>query len=172
VSEPFLGQIQAFGFNFAPRGWALCNGQLMSIAQNTALFSLLGTTFGGDGVTTFGLPDLRSRVGIHMGQGPGLSPYVIGEISGTENVTLNVAQMPQHSHSVMATSGSATTGRPAGAVPARDSSNAYDAAPDGQTTMNAGMIGPSGQSLPHQNLQPFLVLNFCIALQGIFPSRN
>jgi microcystin-dependent protein len=171
MSEPFLGEIRTFGFNFAPRGWAFCNGQLLSISQNTALFSLLGTFYGGNGQTTFALPDLQGRVGIHQGQGPGLSPYELGEVSGSETVTLTSAQMPTHSHQVVANATTATSGRTAGNVPARTSGNSYAAAPDG-TDMNAGMIGTTGGSQPHTNLQPFLVLNFCIALQGIFPSRN
>jgi microcystin-dependent protein len=171
MSDQFLGEIRAFGFNFAPRGWAFCAGQILSIAQNTALFSLLGTFYGGDGVTTFALPDLRGRVGISQGQGEGLSPYQIGEVSGSENVTLTNLQMPAHAHSVGANSGTATTSRPAGAVPAKAADTSYAAAPDG-TTMNAGMIGPSGGGLPFSILPPFLTINFCIALTGTFPSRN
>jgi microcystin-dependent protein len=171
MSEPFLGEIRTFGFNFAPQGWAMCAGQLLPISQNTALFALLGTFYGGDGVTTFALPDLRGRVGINQGNGPGLSPYVLGQRSGSETVTLTNAQMPTHSHGVMANGGTASTARPDGAVPARGSADAYAAAPDG-TAMNAGMIASSGGSQPANNLQPYLALNFCIALQGIFPSRN
>ncbi|MDQ6804015.1 MAG: tail fiber protein [Actinomycetota bacterium] len=171
MSEPFLGEIRMFGFNFAPQGWAMCNGQTLSISQNTALFSLLGTQYGGNGQTTFALPDLRSSVAMHQGQGPGLSPYVIGEKAGTESVTLTSAQMPQHNHSVVANGGSGTTTRPGGGVPARTTEDIYAAAPDG-TTMNPGMIGNTGGSQPHTNIQPYLVVNFCIALQGIFPSRN
>jgi microcystin-dependent protein len=171
VASPFVGEIRMFGFNFAPVGWAFCDGQLMPIAQNQALFALIGTFYGGDGVTTYALPNLQSRVPIHQGQGNGLSQYVIGEASGVENVQLTVQQMPSHSHQVMATSGSATTGRPAGAALARNGTNAYDAAPDG-TVMNAGMIALNGSSVPHQNIQPFLVVTFCISLEGTFPSRN
>jgi microcystin-dependent protein len=171
VSEPFLGEIRMFGFNFAPQGWAFCNGQLLPISQNTALFSLLGTQYGGNGQTTFALPDLRGRVAIHQGQGPGLSNYVIGQVSGTENTTLTSGQMPQHAHGVVANASPASSGRPDGAVPARASGDIYAAAPDG-TAMNAGMIGVAGGSQPFNNLQPFLVVTFCIALQGIFPSRN
>lgn len=171
MSEPFLGEIRTFGFNFAPQGWAMCAGQLLSISQNTALFALLGTFYGGDGVTNFALPDLRGRVGINQGNGPGLSPYVLGQRSGSENVTLTNAQMPAHGHGVAANGGPASTPRPDGAVPARESADAYAAAPDG-TAMNAGMITASGGSQPHSIVQPYLGLNFCIALQGIFPSRN
>jgi microcystin-dependent protein len=171
MSEPFLGEIRTFGFNFAPQGWAMCNGQVLSIAQNAALFSLLGTFYGGNGTTNFALPNLQSRVGIHQGQGPGLSSYVIGEVSGSESVTLTAGQMPAHSHSLIANAGTAGVSRPDGAVLARTGSNTYAAAPDG-TAMNAGAIGQAGGSQPFSILQPFLCLNFCIALQGIFPSRN
>jgi microcystin-dependent protein len=171
VSEPFLGEIRTFGFTFAPQGWAMCNGQLLSISQNTALFSLLGTTYGGNGTITFALPDLRGRVGNHQGQGPGLMNYVQGEESGVESVTLTQQQMPQHNHGVQANASPATATRAGGAVLARTSADIYAAAPDG-TAMNAAMIGQAGGSQPHSNLQPYLTLNFCIALQGIFPSRN
>jgi microcystin-dependent protein len=169
VSEPFIGEIRIFGFNFAPRGWALCNGQILSIAQNTALFSLLGTTYGGNGQTTFALPNLQSRVPVHFGQGPGLSPYVLGQQGGTETVTLNTNQMPNHSHLVAASSVSPNASRPGNAFLAAN--GAYQTAPDG-TTMNPAMIQGSGGSQPHDNIQPYLTLNFCIALEGIFPSRN
>jgi microcystin-dependent protein len=168
MASPFLGQIQPFGFNFAPRGWAMCNGQILSIAQNTALFSLLGTTYGGNGQTTFALPDLRSRVPIHMGQGPGLSQYVLGQVAGDETVTLSTAQIPPHQHGVGAT-GTFTTKNPGGQVPAPG--GAYGSPPD-ETTMEANMVRPTGGGQPHTNIQPYLTLNFCIALEGIFPSRN
>jgi microcystin-dependent protein len=171
MAEPFLGEIRMFGFNFAPQGWALCQGQLMPINQNQALFSLLGTFYGGNGTTTFALPDLRGRVGISMGQGPGTSPYQLGEVAGAETVTLTSGQMPAHAHAVEANGSPGTSTRTAGTVPARTAASDYAAAPDG-TVMNAGMIAAAGGSQPHSNIQPFLVLNFCIALQGIFPSRN
>jgi microcystin-dependent protein len=171
MAEPFLGEIRMFGFNFAPTGWASCNGQLLSIDQNTALFALVGTYYGGDGMSTFGLPDLQSRVAINQGQAPGLSYYDIGETGGAETITLTLPEMPEHTHAVGANGAAGTSDRPAGNVPARTKASAYGSAPDG-TTMNAGMIGNAGGSEPHQNLQPFLVVNFCIALQGIFPSRN
>ena len=169
MSEPFIGEIRIFGFNFAPRGWALCNGQLLSIAQNTALFSLLGTMYGGNGQTTFGLPDLRGRVPVHFGQGPGLSNYSQGEVAGSETVTLTQNQAPAHSHLVAASNGAADSTRPAGKVPA--TGGGYAAAGDG-STMNPAMVNSSGGSQPHENIQPYLVLNFCIAVAGIFPSRN
>ncbi len=171
MADPFLGEIRMFGFNFAPTGWASCNGQILSIAQNTALFALIGTYYGGDGVQTFALPDLQSRVAINQGQASGLSPYVIGETGGVETITLTQAEMPEHTHAVDANGSPGTSDRPAGNVPARTKASAYGGAPDG-TTMNAGMIGNAGGNEPHENRQPYLVVNFCIALQGIFPSRN
>ncbi|MDQ6615277.1 MAG: tail fiber protein [Actinomycetota bacterium] len=171
MSEPFLGEIRVFGFNFAPQGWATCSGQILPISQNTALFSLLGTTYGGNGQTTFALPDLRGRAPLSFGQGPGLQNYDLGEVSGSESVTLTSGQLPTHAHNVVAHGGPASATRPGGAVPAQTSGPSYAAAPDG-TNMNAGMIGNAGSSQPFDNRQPFLVVNFCIALQGIYPSRN
>ena len=170
--EPLLGQIQAFGFNFAPRGWAFCNGQLLPISQNQALFALLGTTYGGDGRTTFGLPDLRGRVSFAFGSGPGLSNYVIGEKGGAETVTLNTNQIPSHSHTANAANESANSNRPTGNVLASPETNIYreNQAPD--TQMHANIIGDTGGGQSHPNIQPFLVINWCIALDGTFPSRN
>jgi len=172
MANPFVGEIRMFGFNFAPSGWAMCNGQLISISENTTLFALLGTTYGGNGTTTFALPNLQSCVAIHQGQGQGLSPRTIGETGGVETVTLTEVQIPQHTHAVDASSALASGARPSGAALARSGTDIYAAAPDGSTTMNAGMIGLTGGNMPHPNIQPFLVLNFCIALVGIFPSRN
>lgn len=169
MSEPFIAQITLFAGNFAPRGWALCNGQILPIAQNTALFSLLGTTYGGNGQTTFALPDLRGRVPVHPGQGPGLSPVGLGEVGGTETVTLTVNEMPLHNHGIAASNLAATASRPGGDVPAAGGS--YAGSSDG-TTMNPAMVLGAGGSQPHQNRQPYLGLNFIIALEGIFPSRN
>ena len=169
MSEPFIAQIMMFGGNFAPRGWALCNGQILSIAQNTALFSLLGTTFGGNGQTTFALPDLRGRVPVHPGQGPGLSSVTLGEVGGVETVTLTQNQIAGHGHGVAASNGTAGASRPANNFLAAGGS--YATATDG-TVMNPGMIQASGGSQPHENRQPYLGVNFIIALQGIFPSRN
>ena len=169
MSEPFLGQIIIVGFNFAPRGWAQCNGQILPIAQNTALFSLLGTTYGGNGQTTFALPDLRSRVPIHVGQGPGLSSYDLGQAAGTETVTLNINEIPAHNHLLGANAEEGAASNPSGQVPAKG--GIYGAAPDG-TLMNPTVITNTGGSQPHANIQPYLTLNFCIALEGIFPSRN
>ncbi len=170
MTEPYLGEIRNFGFNFAPVGWALCQGQLLSISQNSALFSLLGTMYGGNGVTTFGLPDLRGRMPLGFGQGPGLNNYVQGEAAGSETVTLLGTQMPSHNHTV---AGSSTpTGKsPAGSVPAFTSAGAsYGTAQD--LSMSQTMIGFSGGGQPHDNMQPYLVTNWCIALEGIYPSRQ
>ena len=172
MAEAFLGEIRLFGFNFAPAGWAMCNGQLMSIAENTALFSLLGTTYGGNGQSTFALPNLQSRVPIHVGQGPGLSPYVLGQPGGTENTTLTSQQMPQHNHTVNVVGSGGNSDTPKGSVLAKTSVTSYStSAPDG-STMNANMISFAGNSQPFSIIQPYLTVNFCIALQGIFPSRN
>lgn len=169
MSDPFLGEIRLFPYNFAPRGWAFCQGQILAISQNTALFSLLGTTYGGNGTTTFALPDLRGRVAISSGQGPGLSPRTLGETGGTETTTLTQAQMPQHGHTVNATMVAAGDNKPAGNYPAVG--GAYvNTAPN--TQMGSQMIGATGSSQPFNNVPPFLTLNYCIALQGVFPSRN
>jgi microcystin-dependent protein len=169
VTEPFLGQIILVPYNFAPRGYAFCQGQILSIAQNTALFSLLGTTYGGNGQTTFALPDLRGRHAVSQGQGPGLSFYTLGEQGGVESVTLTTQQMPAHPHLANATMTTANDTKPAGNYLAVG--GAYiNAAPN--TQMGAQMISPAGNSQPHENRDPYLALNYCIALQGIFPSRN
>jgi len=169
MSEPFLGQLATFGFNFAPRGWAFCNGQILPIAQNTALFSLLGTTYGGNGQTTFALPNLQSRFPIHFGQGPGLSQYDLGEQSGTESTTLTINNMPQHTHNMNVSSGTKVspiaTNNNFGGAPI------YTSAPL-DTVMVPGTLGLAGGSQPFSILPPYLALNWCIALEGIFPSRN
>lgn len=185
--DEFIAIIKMFGGNFAPRGWALCNGQILSIAQNTALFSLLGTTFGGNGQTTFALPDLRGRVPIHPGQGPGLSPYSLGQQAGTENVTLTINNMPGHNHTFQGHQGTSSNNGndslPGGQLPAvpvvnisgtDHNVNAYvsGAQPDGQFAGLVGTIGITGGSQPFSNIQPYLCVNFIICLEGIFPSRN
>ena len=170
MSEPFMGEIRMAGFNFAPRNWAFCNGQLMAISQNQALYSLLGTTYGGNGTTTFGLPDLRGRVPMHWGNGPGLTPRVQGEVDGTETVTLLQTEMPQHSHLISASSGDSSSKNPIGSFPGGTASPIYAASANG--TMNGQAIGVAGGSQPHQNMQPSLAVTFIIALYGIFPSRN
>jgi len=168
MSNPFIGEIRVFGFNFAPRGWAMCNGQLLAISQNTALFSLLGTTYGGNGQTTFALPYLRSRVAIHNGQGPGLSSYVMGQTAGVENVTLLVSEIPQHTHAVQCSTDDGNSGVPTNNFPAAFGQPIYTTTPNSV----AGQTAPAGSNLPHTNVQPYLTVNFCIALQGIFPSRS
>ncbi|HEX7133731.1 MAG TPA: tail fiber protein [Iamia sp.] len=172
MSGFYLGEIRLFPYNFAPRSWAFCAGQILPIAQNTALFSLLGTTYGGNGQTTFALPDLRGRVAMSSGQGPGLSSYTLGEVSGQENVTLIITQMPAHNHIVGATNEDAGVKNPSNALLAVPGSSTYNNTVGANVVMNPGMIQPSGGSQPHENMQPFLILNYCIALEGIFPSRN
>ena len=166
MAEPFLAELRIMSFVFAPKGWALCNGQLLPINQNQALFSLLGTTFGGDGRVNFGLPDLRARTPIHVGNG-----HTLGERGGEQAHTLSIAEVPTHTHSVAVSSSSASgndnpSGRFLGGV-----NNMYHAATN-LTTMNVGTITNTGGSQAHLNMQPFLTLSFCIALQGIFPSPN
>lgn len=174
MSEPFIGQIIMFGGNFAPRGWALCDGQLLPIAQNTALFSILGTTYGGDGRTTFALPDLRGRVPMHEGNGPGLSQRRLGEKGGVEGVTLSLAEIPQHTHDAKCVAPAGNSNDAAGNFWADDAgvaSGTYHTGP-ANANMNAGAIANAGGSQSHTNVQPFLCVNFIIALQGTFPSRN
>lgn len=170
--DPFLGQIILFGGNFAPRGWALCDGQLLSIAAHDSLFSLLGTTYGGDGRTTFGLPDLRGRTPVHPGQGLGLSPRRLGSRFGQEQVTLTEGQMPAHSHEVFCEAGQGTAGTPAGNFLGGDRAGADDLyAGQGISVMNLGMIKSTGGHGPHNNMQPSLGINYIIATMGTFPSR-
>lgn len=163
-----------FGGNFAPRGWAFCNGQLISISQNTALFSLLGTTYGGNGTSTFALPNLQSRVPVHWGTGAGLSSYVIGQQAGQENVTLLQSQMPAHTHLLNAVTSGGNQASPTGNLPAVESTGTslnYSSDP-ANTTMNPAAVANAGQSLPVPVVQPYLAVSFIIALVGIFPSRN
>lgn len=170
--DPFIGQIILFAGNFAPSGWALCNGQLLPIAQNTALFSILGTTYGGDGRTTFALPDLRGRVPVHPGQGAGLSNYTIGQAAGTEMVTLTQNQMPIHGHTFVpgCTTDPPSTNSPENAVPAVQDAQVFGG--EANAGMRPANSNTAGGSQPHENLQPYLCVNFIIALQGIFPSRG
>ena len=174
MSDPFLGQIIMFGGNFAPRGWALCEGQLLPISQNTALFSILGTTYGGDGRTTFGLPDLRGRVPMGNGQGPGLTNRRLGEKSGAENVTLTSAQMPTHNHTAAAVGPAGNSNDATGNVWADDAGVSSATYSSGVVTgaMRGDAIGNAGSNQAHTNVQPYQVVNFIIALQGTFPSRN
>jgi microcystin-dependent protein len=170
--EPYIGEIALFPYNFAPRGWAFCHGQLLSIAQNTALFSLLGTTYGGNGQTTFALPDLRGRVPVSSGQGPGLSNYTLGQSGGSESVTLTQSQMPAHTHSANAASGGGSSTSPDGRVWAASTARDNVYAGAANTTMAVQALGASGGSQPHDNTPPYLTLNYCIALEGIYPSRD
>jgi microcystin-dependent protein len=176
MSEPFLAQIQIFAFNFAPTGWALCNGQLMAISQNTALFSLLGTTYGGNGTSNFGLPDLRSRIPI--GAGPGslsLTTRNLGEMGGEENVTLVQSEMPVHTHTARCSSNAGTSLDPGDNVWSADvaGNNEYGTGGvAGQMSSQAIAPAPPGSNLPHTNIQTYLAVNYCIALAGIYPSRS
>ena len=173
--DPFLGEIALVPYNFAPQGWAFCDGQILPIAQNTALFALLGTTFGGNGQTTFALPDLRGRVPLHVGggPGPGLSSYVIGQNGGVEAVTLLANQMPAHNHGLNADAANGTSDSPVNGIMGRNASGVPQysgAAPN--ATMGAAAIASAGGSQPHENRPPYLAMNYIIALVGIFPSRN
>lgn len=174
MSDPFVAEIRIFAGNFAPKGWAFCNGQLMPISQNTALFSLLGTIYGGDGKSTFALPDLQGRAPMHPGQGPGLSLHDLGESAGSETVTLLETEMPAHGHNVATTQSRFTLGSPGGnaLTGSRNASTYQTNTGSNLVAMNPAAVGPSGGSLPHNNRQPYLTLNFIIALQGIFPPRS
>lgn len=172
MSEPFIAEIRIFAGNFAPRGWAFCNGQLLPISQNTALFSLIGTTYGGDGRTTTALPDLQGRSPMHPGRGPGLSDRRLGERSGVETVTLSEAQLPSHNHTAQASSDLGDATNPQDKVlsaPLGRGTNLYNSA---GTTVPFKQLGNTGGSQAHNNLQPFLALNFIIALVGLYPSRS
>ena len=180
MADPFVAEIRIFPFNFAPKGWAFCDGQLLPLSQNTALFSLLGTTYGGDGKSTFALPDMQGNVPMHPGQGPGLSLHDLGEMSGSQFVTLLESEIPAHAHALQGNTANATSGSP--------NTNSYakglwsfggdggavatytTAAP--AVNMSFQTVLPAGGSLPHNNMQPYLTLNFCIALQGVFPPRG
>jgi microcystin-dependent protein len=174
MADPFVAEIRIFACNFAPTGWATCDGQLMPLSQNTALFSLLGTTYGGDGKSTFALPDLQGRAPMHPGQGPGLSLHDLGETGGSETVTLLDSEMPAHSHTVMsvaavfAANSNIVTGNAFGKSA---QGNAYVPSAN-LVQMSDEALTPAGGDLPHNNMQPYLTLNFCIALQGVFPPRT
>lgn len=173
MSERYIGEIRMFAGNFAPSGWAMCNGQLLPIAQNTALFSILGTTYGGDGKVTFGLPNLRDRMPLHHGTGPGLTPRSLGEQGGEASVTLTGQQLPSHSHAMAASNVAASVQSPANALLAKPitlSAPYHDVA--AMAPSAPGMLGTTGGSSAHNNQQPYLVVNFIIALTGIFPPRN
>jgi microcystin-dependent protein len=176
MADPFVAEIRIFPFNFAPKGWAFCNGQLLPISQNTALFSLLGTTYGGDGKSTFALPDMQGNAPMHPGQGPGLSLHDLGEMGGSETVTLLQSEMPIHNHNVAThnlDAGGLQNPAPTVLLAKSSQGNAY------QTTVNQSLVqmafqalSPAGGGLPHNNMMPYLTLNFNIALQGVFPPRT
>ena len=175
MSTPFVGEVRLFGFNFAPIGWRACDGSLVSIAENEVLFTLIGTTYGGDGQNTFGLPDLCGQVPLHHGSGPGLSPRTIGEHGGSETVTLTAGQLASHGHDLTATTTRAATTTPSTSVglgaPASDT--LYTAAPAGNPfVMSEASTLPAGGSQPHDNLMPTLAVQFCIAVEGVFPSQS
>lgn len=171
--EPFIGEIRFFAGNFAPRGWAFCDGQLLSVSQNSALFSILGTTYGGDGRTTFGLPDLRGRAPVHFGQGPGLTNRPIGQGFGAETVTLQASNLPVHSHILQGSTNPATQSDPTNnLLGSPQGDNIYTAAGGSQVAMNGASIGNTGGNQPHANMQPSIAIRCIISLIGTFPSRN
>jgi len=174
MSDPFVAEIRIFPFNFAPKGWAFCDGQILPLSQNTALFSLLGTTYGGDGKSNFALPNMQGNAPMHPGQGPGLSLHDLGETGGSETVSLLESEIPSHSHGLMASTQPGEDPAPAGEALARSvGANLY------QTVTNTNIVNlsdnavtPAGGDQPHNNMQPYLTLNFCIALQGVYPPRT
>ena len=173
MADPFLAEIRIFPYTFAPKGWAFCDGQLLPISQNTALFSLLGTTYGGDGKSTFALPDLRGRAPMHPGHGAGLSSRTLGEAGGSETVTLSEAQMPAHSHAMMAQTNPANSKMPTANVVARPARGMpYAPASSNVIAMAAQAVAPEGGATPHNNMMPYLTFYFNIALQGVFPPRS
>ena len=175
MADPFVAEIRIFPFNFAPTGWAFCDGQLMPLSQNTALFSLLGTTYGGDGKSNFALPDLQGRAPMHPGQGPGLSLHDLGETGGSETVTLLEPETPAHTHALRADAADpADVQAPSSAVVLARSSggNAYTTNTVGLVSLANAALAPAGGDQPHNNMMPYLTLNFCIALQGVFPPRS
>lgn len=176
MSQPFVGEIRLFAFNFEPAGWAACDGQLLPISENDTLFQLIGTTYGGDGQSTFALPDLRGRLPIHMGQGAGLGNRLLAETGGVETVTLTSSQIPSHTHTLIATAAAATAVTPGsnllpGAV-SGDTFYVNNTAGNTMAPMSSQMLGPSGGSQPHDNMMPTLVARYCMSLFGIFPSPN
>ena len=171
--DPFVAEIRIFPFNFAPKGWAFCDGQILPISQNTALFSLLGTTYGGDGKSTFALPDMQGNAPMHPGQGPGLSLHDLGEVGGSETVTLLESEIPSHTHQMHADNqdpADTNVVSPAAALAKSTGGALYQ--PASNATMSGNALAPAGGDQPHNNMQPYLTLNFCIALQGVFPPRS
>ena len=174
MADPFVAEIRIFAFQFAPKGWAFCDGQLLPLSQNTALFSLLGTTYGGDGKSTFALPDMQGNAPMHPGQGPGLSLHDLGETGGSQFVTLLESEIPSHTHNLMDQQALADSNVPTGFSIARVTGATPYLAPAGAplVSMSPNAVVPAGGDLPHNNMQPYLTLNFCIALQGVFPPRT
>ncbi|MNQ39752.1 Phage Tail Collar Domain protein [compost metagenome] len=170
--DPFVAEIRIFPFNFAPKGWAWCDGQLLPLSQNTALFSLLGTTYGGNGMSNFALPDLQGKAPMHPGQGPGLSLHDLGESGGTETVTLLESEIPSHNHTLTVTSLNSQSTTPANNNLGRGNPVKVYSSGGSMTAMGTNSIAPSGGSLPHNNMMPYLTMYFCIALQGVFPPRS
>ena len=171
MSDPFVAEVRIFAFNFAPKGWAFCDGQLLPISQNTALFSLLGTMYGGDGKSTFALPDFQGSVVVHAGQGPGLSEYFPGQVGGSDFVTLLESEIPAHSHGLVGDEDDASFKTPQNMILAGGNAMYMATNPAVDTTLAFQSLSPAGGSLPHNNLMPYLTLNYCIAMQGVFPQR-
>jgi microcystin-dependent protein len=172
MADPFVAEIRIFPFNFAPKGWAFCDGQILPISQNTALFSLLGTTYGGDGKSNFALPNMQGNAPMHPGQGPGLSLHDLGETGGSETVTLLESEIPSHSHALNASKSDAIDTNVGNELLAKGIGVGMYAPPSPQTTLADTAIAPAGGDQPHNNMQPYLTLNFCIALQGVYPARS
>lgn len=173
MADPFVAEIRIFPFNFAPTGWAFCDGQLLPLSQNTALFSLLGTTYGGNGKSNFALPDLQGRVPMHPGQGPGLSLHDLGETGGSETVSLLESEIPSHAHALMASNQPGEDPQAVGESFGRSvGANLYQSNAAGLVPMSYNAIAPAGGNQPHNNMQPYLTFNFCIAMQGVFPPRG
>ena len=172
MAQPYVGEIRMFAGNFAPVGWMFCDGQLLPISENETLFQLIGTTYGGDGEETFALPNLQSRVPIHMGNGPDGVTYPLAEMAGVEEVTLTTQQIPAHTHPLMGSTQNATDSSPAGNVTGKTATRIYVNNRPPDTSMNSMSIGQAGGSQPHTNLQPFLCINYIISLYGIFPQPN
>lgn len=172
MADPFVAEIRIFPFNFAPKGWAWCDGQLMPLSQNTALFSLLGTTYGGDGKSNFALPDLQGRAPMHPGQGPGLSLHDLGETGGSETVTLLESEIPSHNHTVTASEADGVEREPGGQLLATGIAISQYQVPGPLTQLSQNALTPAGGDQPHNNLQPYLTFYFNIALQGVFPPRT
>jgi microcystin-dependent protein len=173
MADPFVAEIRIFPFNFAPTGWAFCDGQILPISQNTALFSLLGTTYGGDGRSTFALPGLQGRAAMQAGQGPGLSLYDLGQTGGSDTITLLESEMPVHAHALVASNEIGEDRKAVNEAMARSTGGPlYGPVPGSPTAMAVQAVSVTGGSLPHNNMMPYLTLNFCIALQGVFPPRG